>query len=64
MSDQEPAPDVLLLWVAIAIWTFGIVIAVGSYWLNHNIYRPLVVLACVALFQGFWKMLLSTRRKT
>ena len=62
MNEQEPSPRDLARWISWALWVWGIFLAVGSYWLNHNIFRPLIVIACVGLFQGFWSVMLMTRR--
>ena len=42
---------------------WGIFHAVGAWTLNHDARRPLIVLACVAAFLGFWLALLAARRK-
>jgi hypothetical protein len=36
---------------------------VGAWTLNHDARRPLIVLACVAAFLGFWLALLAARRR-
>jgi hypothetical protein len=43
------------------IW--GIAQAIGAYTLNYNPLRPLIVLACVAAFLGFWLSLLAIWQK-
>jgi len=47
--------------VALVVW--GIAHAIGAWTLNYDPRRPLVVLACVAAFLGFWSALLAARRK-
>ena len=49
-------------------WTFlfivwGIAQAIGAYSLNHDPRRPLIVLACVGAFLGFWVALLVLFKK-
>jgi hypothetical protein len=46
-----------------ALVAWGIFHAVGAWTLNHDARRPLIVLACVAAFLGFWLALLAARRK-
>ncbi len=45
----------------LVVW--GIAQAIGAYTLNYNPLRPLIVLACVAAFLGFWLILLGVWRK-
>ena len=40
---------------------WGCVQALGAWTLNHDWRRPLVVMACVAGFLGFWLVLLRSR---
>ena len=47
--------------VALVVW--GLFHAAGAWMLNHDARRPLIVLACVAGFLGFWQALLAARRK-
>ena len=60
--EYEPKPNDLTRWISVALWVWGVILAIGAYTLNHNIYRPVVVLACVGLFQGFWRLMLASRR--
>lgn len=46
-----------------AIVAWGMFHAVGAWMLNHDVRRPLIVLACVAAFLGFWLALLAGRRR-
>jgi CHASE2 domain-containing sensor protein len=45
------------------ILAWGLVHALGAWTLNHDARRPVVVLACVAAFLGFWLVLLAARRR-
>ncbi len=47
----------------IGIVAWGAIHAVGAWTLNHDARRPIVVLACVAAFIGFWLAMLSSRRR-
>ncbi len=43
------------------VW--GLFHAIGAWTFNHDARRPLVVIACVAAFLGFWLALLAARRR-
>ena len=43
------------------VWMHAL--AVGAWTLNHDARRPLVVLACVFGFLGFWLAMLAARRR-
>jgi CHASE2 domain-containing sensor protein len=45
------------------ILAWGLVHALGAWTLNHDARRPVVVLACVAAFLGFWIAVLANRRR-
>ncbi|HUY33517.1 MAG TPA: hypothetical protein VMV69_12270 [Pirellulales bacterium] len=51
---------VTLIMIAVAAW--GVFQAVGAYGLNHNLWRPLMVMACVLGFLGFWALMLAARK--
>jgi 4-amino-4-deoxy-L-arabinose transferase-like glycosyltransferase len=55
-----PAWVIALIVVAVLAW--GIFHAIGAYSLNHNPWRAVMVLACVAGFLGFWGAMLAARR--
>ena len=64
MSDQ-PARNtyrwaIALIFVAVVAW--GVIHAVGAYRFNHNPLRAVMVLGCVALYLGFWGLMLAARR--
>ena len=46
-----------------AIVAWGLFHAVGAWMLNHDARRPLIVIACVAAFLGFWLSLLAARTR-
>ena len=50
-------------WVVLAILAWGIFHAVGAWRFNHNPLRPVVVLACVGAFLGFWMAMLAVRQR-
>jgi CHASE2 domain-containing sensor protein len=47
----------------LAILAWGAIHAIGAWTLNHDARRPLVVLACVFGFLGFWLAMLAVRRR-
>jgi hypothetical protein len=65
--SQPPSPppgaERLLRWIMVGIVVWGVFHAIGAWTLNHDARRPLVVLACVAAFLGFWLVMLSTLRR-
>ena len=63
-SMHELAARTKLIWAvmaAVAVW--GGLLAVGAWRLNHNPWRTVVVLACVAAFLGFWGLMLAVRTR-
>jgi hypothetical protein len=50
---------VVLIMLAVTAW--GTFLAVGAYRLNHSPWRPLMVMACVLGFLGFWGLMLWSR---
>ena len=61
MNDTEPPPKEMMRWIAWAVWVWGGALALGSYFMfevngvrTYNIYRPLIVLGCVGVFQLIW----------
>jgi hypothetical protein len=47
--------------LAVLVW--GAILAAGAWTFNHDIRRPLVVMACVLGFLGFWGAMLASRRR-
>jgi len=47
--------------LGIVVW--GVFHAFGAWTLNYDARRPLIVLACVAAFLGFWLVMLGTLRR-
>lgn len=65
MSPQSsPAdPEKILRWIMVAVLVWGSILAAGSWTFNHDVRRPIVVLACVLGFLGFWNVMLAGRRR-
>ena len=62
-ASESPGAERLLRLIMFGILAWGAVHAIGAWTLNHDARRPLVVLACVAAFLGFWLAMLSARRR-
>ncbi|MFM8497043.1 MAG: hypothetical protein ACKOEM_16210 [Planctomycetia bacterium] len=58
-----PGADRIIRWIMVAIVIWGALLAAGAWTLNHDIRRPLVVMACVLGFLGFWLAMLRTLRR-
>jgi len=48
--------------IMMAVLGWGIFHAIGAYRYNHNPLRAVMVLACVAVYLGFWGAMLAFRR--
>jgi len=62
-SPSPPGAERILAWIMAAIVAWGLFHAAGAWTLNHDARRPLIVLACVAAFLGFWLAMLAARRR-
>jgi len=60
---EPPGAERLIAWIMGATVVGGAFHAFGAWTLNHDARRPLIVLACVAAFLGFWLAMLSVRRR-
>ncbi len=60
---ESPGGERLLRLIMVGIVAWGVFQAVGAWTLNHDARRPLIVLACVAAFLGFWLAMLAVRRR-
>jgi hypothetical protein len=58
-----PDAERLIAWIMGALVVWGLFHAVGAWTLNHDARRPLIVLACVGAFLGFWLTMLAARRR-
>lgn len=65
MDDAQVPQDRIRIirWVVAGIVVWGIFHALGAWRLNQNPLRPVVVLACVAAFLGFWMTMLAVRQR-
>jgi CHASE2 domain-containing sensor protein len=62
-SSSPPGAERILAWIMASLVAWGLFHAAGAWTLNHDVRRPLIVLACVASFLGFWLALLAARRR-
>ncbi|MEI8227327.1 MAG: hypothetical protein WCH77_03570 [Planctomycetota bacterium] len=62
-ATPPPGAERLLRWIMGGIVVWGLFHAFGAWTLNHDARRPLIVLACVAAFLGFWLVMLATLRR-
>jgi hypothetical protein len=62
-SSSPPDAERLLAWLMAALVIWALFHAVGAWTLNHDPRRPLIVIACMAAFLGFWLTMLSVRRR-
>jgi len=51
-----------ILWIMLAVVTWGVFHAVGAYRFNHNPWRGVMVVGCSLAFLGFWWLMLASRR--
>ena len=65
MSSPLPPPDSsrIIRGIMLAVLVWGAILAAGAWTFNHDIRRPLVVMACVLGFLGFWGAMLASRRR-
>jgi hypothetical protein len=62
-APSPPGAERLIRWIMVALVVWGLIHAAGAWTLNHDARRPLVVIACVAGFLGFWLAMLASRRR-
>jgi hypothetical protein len=58
MTDPARTNRFVIGGIMLALAAWGIYLAIGDYLANGNPWRPVVVLACVGLFAGFWLLML------
>lgn len=64
MSESAPeSSDRIIRGIMIAVLVWGAILAAGSWTLNHDIRRPIIVMGCVLAFLGFWLAALAVRRR-
>jgi len=65
MSDERPpiSPRALMALIMGGLIVWGIYVAVGVLWYGLNPAGAIAVLVCVAIFLGFWLLLLRTQKR-
>ena len=63
MDTRTTDPERVIRGIMIAVLVWGAILAAGSWTLNHDPRRPMVVIGCVLAFLGFWKVMLGTLRR-
>ncbi len=53
----------LIVLIILGVLAWGTFHAVGAYYFNHDIRRPMVVLGCTVAFLGFWLLMLRSRNR-
>jgi hypothetical protein len=54
-------PNRAMLLIAAAVLVWGVFLAVGAYYFNHNVWRFVMVMGCVGGFLAFWGIMLAVR---
>ena len=60
---SPPGAERIITWIMVALVVWGLFHAAGAWMLNHDARRPLIVIACMAAFLGFWLALLASRKR-
>ena len=60
---SSPGAERIIAWIMVGLVVWGLFHAAGAWTLNHDPRRPLIVIACVAAFLGFWLAMLAARRR-
>jgi hypothetical protein len=63
LERQSISPRLLFALIMGGLLLWGVYVAVGAYLYNRNPWRPLIVLASVCAFLGFWLLLLWTQKR-
>ena len=61
MNDKR---DLIIPYIVIGLIVWGALLALGAYVFRgqHDLRKPLIILACVGTFVGFWGVLLWINR--
>lgn len=62
-SESRSHSRSIVICIVLALIAWAMFNAAGAFRLNNNIWRPLVVLACMAAFLAFWMTLLWYRKR-
>jgi hypothetical protein len=64
MKPDEVKRELIIPYILISLLIWGAIIALGAYVFRgqHDYRKPLIILACVGTFVGFWGLLLWFNR--
>ena len=64
MPDQRPpiSQRSLLAIIMGGLILWSLYVAIGAYWYNFDLLRSIIVFGAMAVFVGFWLLLLWTQR--
>lgn len=65
---MKPEPvdrrDLMIPWIVIGLVVWGGLLALGAYVFQgqYDVRKPLIIMACVGLFVGFWAVMIWRNR--
>ena len=64
MKANDDKRDLIIPYIVIALIVWGALLALGAYVFRgqHDLRKPLIILACVGTFVGFWGVALWINR--
>jgi hypothetical protein len=64
MKAEETERTLIIPYIVISLIIWGALLALGAYLFKgqHDARKPLIILACVGAFVGFWGILLWANR--
>ena len=65
MKPENEQRDVIIPYIVMGLLVWGALLALGAYLFRgqHDLRKPLIILACVGVFVGFWGLLLFFNRR-
>jgi uncharacterized membrane protein YfcA len=51
----------IVFWIVGGILAWGVILAIGVFLANRDPRQPLIIVACVVIFVGFWLAMLRLR---
>jgi protein-S-isoprenylcysteine O-methyltransferase Ste14 len=63
MSDSEPQPGTITNFIMVAVFVWGLVLAVGVLVARKSWLGFAIVAGCTVVFLGIWKLLLVSRKR-
>jgi len=64
MTASSDKRDLIIPYIVIGLILWGALLGLGAYVFRgqHDLRKPLIILACVGVFVGFWGVLLWVNR--